>query len=167
MPGLEFPGFRGRTTINASIERILAVMMDSTKHADWMYRCKESRILKEISDTEAVIYTRVDAPWPLWDRDAVMHTTMRYNANRTSVVIEFRHANNPEKYKRTPKGVIRMPRLVGRYQLDRVGPSKTRVLYEAVSDLGGSVPGWIANLGSREMPAITLSRLRDRVYGKI
>ena len=167
VPGLEFPGFRGRTTINASIERILEVMMDSSKHADWMYRCKESRILKEISDTEAVIYTRVDAPWPVWDRDAVMRTTMRYNADRTSLVMKFRHAKNPEKYKKTPEGVIRMPRLAGRYQLDQVGPNKTTILYEAVSDIGGSIPTWIANLGSRDLPAITLSRLRDRVYGKI
>ena len=49
VPGKELPGFRGQVIIEASLQHILDEMMDSKHHTDWMYRVKESVVLKELS----------------------------------------------------------------------------------------------------------------------
>jgi hypothetical protein len=166
-PGEEFPGFRGQTIINASLKKVVDVMMDSSKHTEWMYQCKESSVIKELTPTHAIIYTRVKAPWPVWDRDVVLDTVIKYNADETAVTMKFVNvaAAKSEKYRKTPNKVIRMPSLEGFYKLREISPGKTKILYQAESDIGGSIPTWLVNIASKDLPHITLAKLRERVTG--
>lgn len=164
VPGKDLPGFRGKVTIDATIQEIIDVMMKTEDHTKWMYKCKESRVLKELSETHAIIYNRVEAPWPVWDRDIVMDTTMKFNESRTAVTMRFKNLKGKEgaRWKAPIKRVVRMPRLVGFYKMvEKDG--RTRVTYEAESDIGGSIPKWLANLAAKDLPHITLERLRKRV----
>src|SRR4051812_24076635 len=76
IPGQDLPGFRGQATIDASIEDIVEVMLDVPHHTDWMWRVREAKQLsgREMSREEdhGLLYTRIHAPWPVWDRDVVL-----------------------------------------------------------------------------------------------
>lgn len=162
VPGRDVYAFRGDMVMNASIMEIIDVMQDVSKHTQWMYKCTESRILKRISEERAIGYTRVDAPWPLWDRDAVIDTKVKFNEDRSKVRMDF-HGIDGRDLRKVPKKVIRMPRLDGFYEMHEFKPGKTRIRYQAISDIGGSVPKWMANLAAKDLPHTTLSRLRERV----
>ena len=56
-----------------------------------------------------------------------------------------------------------MPRLNGHYRFKELGPRKTWIEYEIDADPGGSIPGWLVRIASRDIPFITLQNLRKRV----
>jgi hypothetical protein len=163
IPGQDLPGFRGQTVIKGSIDDIMKQMMDSAHHTDWMYRCKESRVLKTYDETRSIVYNRTGAPWPVWDRDVVLEVTYAYNADRTQLTMSFHDVPNSKT--KTPDGVVRMPRLVGSYKMQQLGPKQTKITYEVEADIGGSIPTFIAKQAAKDMPYLTLSRLRARVEG--
>src|SRR5688500_11450788 len=56
IPGKDLPGFRGITTIDASVEEITTFLLDTSQHPDWMYNCDESRVVKSYNETHHVLY---------------------------------------------------------------------------------------------------------------
>jgi len=161
VPGKELPGFRGQVIIEASMQHILDEMMDSKHHTDWMYRIKESVVLKELSKNDAIVYSRTSAPWPVWDRDVILKVGYNYNADKSHLIMRFKNIDSD--LRKVPEEVIRMPYLNGFYKMWKVGDNKTKVLYEVEADIGGSIPKWLSKKASKDLPYITLSALRDRV----
>ncbi len=161
VPGKDLPGFRGQVIINANMQHILDEMMDSKHHTDWMYRIKESKLLEEITPSDAIVYSRTSAPWPVWDRDVVLRVGYKYNADKTHLIMRFKNIDYQKR--KVPEDVIRMPYLSGFYKMWKIDENKTKVLYEVEADIGGSIPVWLSKKASKDLPYITLSALRERV----
>jgi hypothetical protein len=164
MEGKSMPGFRGQTHIKAPVDEVLHVMMDSTKHTEWMYACVESSIVKQLAPEHALMYNRVGAPWPVWDRDVIADTRVERYPEKKHIIATFR--NVASELRPVPHRVVRLPLLVGFYKLWEVEPGKTKILYQLEADLGGSIPRWLAIAGARDMPYMTLNSLRERVESK-
>ncbi len=160
--GHDFPIFRGQGIFHANIREIVTEIVDSTKHMEWMYRCIESRVVKKISPSEAVFYNRVEAPFPISDRDVVAYATVKMNSAGHEILVEFQAVNNP--LQPVIYGVIRIPKLEGFYRLKVLGPHKTRVIYQVEADVAGYIPKILAELVAKHLPAYTLLALRNRVY---
>lgn len=159
VPGRDLPGFRGVTTIAASLRQVVATLENVAQHQEWMYRCSESRVLRQYSDDHLVIYNRTEAPWPAWDRDVVLET----HAERAASGVTISFTNTDPAWLALPERVVRMPRLAGFYRLTAESERETHVTYQLEADIGGSIPGWIAERLARDMPFETLRRLRQRV----
>ena len=165
IPGQDLPGFRGITTINASIDEIVNIMVDVEHHADWMWQCLESRRIRWITDTRGVLYNRVNAPWPVWDRDVVVDVAWRYTPNKEALTFRFR--NVQEEGEPPQDGVVRMPRLEGFYRLWSEKPGVTNVLYQVEVDIAGNVPDFMAKRYAKKLPYKTLEALRERVEASL
>lgn len=163
-PGQIIPGFRGQVVIGADLATVTRAVEDYRFHTEWMHRCAESTVLEQLSAHESIMYNRTDSPWPVSDRDVVVKTNKRVSPDGTQIELSFRNV----KYGKKPQidGVVRMPKLVGHYQLTRVAASKTKVEYQVEANPGGSLPDWIVKRVAKEMPYETLSRLRERVLEK-
>jgi hypothetical protein len=159
-PGRGFPTFRGVGEINASIYQILGVMSDTRRLWEWMDRCADARQLRKVSELEYIVYMRTDVPWPIWDRDAVYHTTVHVDTKRYRVDIRFRAV----KHRKMPpvKGVVRMTDLRGHYRLQALAPTKTRVEIMVDADPKGSLPKWLAKVATRRLPLYTIRGLRKQ-----
>ncbi len=156
-PGRALPILTGTTTMAAPPEQIAAWISATHTYTDWMHNCEEARLLREEGEVR-VGYNRVGSPWPVSDRDVVLRS-MRSELEGGGIRIEFRSTteeNVPEA-----RGVIRMPRLVGSYELHPV-EAGTRVVYTVDSDPGGSLPNWLIRQASKDRPYFTLSNLRER-----
>ncbi len=161
-PKQSLPGFRGQTEIQGSIERIVAEMLDVRHHTEWMHRCAESWIYEHGSDTHGILYNRTSsAPWPVWDRDVVLDVHFDYNQARTALTVRFR--NLDDKLRPSPERVVRMPKLVGYYKMTEDASQRTTVTYQVEADIGGSIPDWIADEVTKDLPFYTLLALRERV----
>lgn len=164
IPGSDMPGFRGQTFIKASIGDIMKTMLDWKKHTEWMYACEESTLLKQITPDHLLMYNRIGAPWPVWDRDVIADTLIERASDGKSVKVTFQ--NIASELKAVPKKVIRLPKLEGFYKLWEVEPKKTKVMYQVEADVGGSLPRWLARAGAKDLPHVTLEKLRARVEGR-
>lgn len=161
IPGSDMPGFRGQAFVKAGIDDVMKTMLDWKKHTEWMYGCEESTVLKDLGSDHAIMYARVGAPWPVWDRDVIVDTIIERSPDKKALVVNFRNVDS--KLRPVPKKVVRLPRLVGFYKLWELEPKKTKVLYQVESDAGGSLPRWLAIFGAKALPYETLNRLRERV----
>lgn len=165
IPGQDLPGFRGITTMKASIDEILNEMLDFEAHTDWMWKTTESRLVKRLSETRGILYNRINAPWPVKDRDLVIDTDYRFTPDHKGLTIRFSQIQDPEVPKRD--GIVRVPRINGFYRLWVEGDSNvTNVLYQVEVDIGGNVPDFAARRYARKLPYNTLEALRERVEAK-
>jgi hypothetical protein len=161
IPGQDLPGFRGQTVIEGSVDDVMETMLKWQEHTKWMYRCKESLLVKRIDDAHAIMYNRTEAPWPVADRDVVLKSVITRSPDKKQVHLNF--ATTESGLKPEIEGVVRMPRLVGFYKLWQLEGNKTKVLYQVEADIGGSIPKWLSALAAQDLPYRTLSKLRERV----
>lgn len=159
--GRDLPVFRGATTIPANMYLLLGILSDFDRHKEWMHSCHTAKLLKKIDDYTRISYNRADAPWPVDDREVILHSKVTFNAKTRTIKINFRStkfAGAPS----TPDGVVRMQRLKGYYMLRAKGPNTTYVQYEVDADPGGMIPSWLAAKASSDIPVNTLRNLRKR-----
>jgi hypothetical protein len=161
IPGHDVPDFRGQTFIQASIDQILNEMLDWKSHTEWMFACAESTLLQQSGPDHAIMYNRLDAPWPVWDRDVIADILIERTPDGKHLKVSFHSIESD--LRKIPKHVVRLPKLIGFYKLWEVPGGKTKVLYQVEAELGGSIPRWIALRGARDLPHMTLMKLRERV----
>jgi len=156
-PGRALPILTGTTTMSASVERIAAWIGAVHTYTDWQHNCEEARVLPQ-PDGSRLTYNRIASPWPVSDRDVVLRST-RTNLADGSIHIEFQSTEDADLA--VPRGVIRMPRLFGSYELTPV-EGGAHVVYTVDSDPGGSLPAWLVRRASKDLPYFTLKKLQKR-----
>jgi len=161
VPGRSLPVFRGEAVIDTNVFEILGILQDIERNPEWMHACMDARRIKKLNHKEYIAYNRSDAPWPISDRDVVVHAKAKIDRASGELSIHMRSIDMPEFAR--DEGAVRMPRLNGHYRFKELGPRKTWIEYEIDADPGGSIPGWLVRLASRDIPLITLQNLRKRV----
>jgi hypothetical protein len=158
--GTKLKEFRGRGVIEAPITSILAVFNDIDKATEWMDQCKQSSLVEDHGDRQKIVYNRTKAQWPVSDRDAVLMNNVFFDEVENRVRIEFSTVDGKLP---AQKGVVRMPYLKGHWYMWPESHDKTRVEYEVHADPGGSLPAWLVNYVSRELPRKTITGLAKQV----
>ena len=155
------PVFRGRTLIDGHPLEILGVLQDLPNTPRWMHRCMEARSVEQLNADEHISYNRTDAPWPVQDRDVVLHSRVKFNPTDGTIHVAVRSIEHPT----TPPidGVVRMKRLRGHFTLKRVSENKTHVEYQIDAHPGGWLPGWLIRMTTEDIPRDTLKALTRRV----
>ncbi|MGZ3426089.1 MAG: START domain-containing protein [Polyangia bacterium] len=161
--GSKLKEFLGRGIVEAPIGRVLAVIRDANRRAEWMPSCGDSHLVEEdLAARTQVAYHRTKAPWPVSDRDSINRAEMIVEPAKHRVYLPFEAIASP---KFPPvKGVVRMPSLRGHWILRPVdGGRMTEAEYQVFADPGGILPDWLANLASKTLPRDTIAGLRRQV----
>ncbi len=161
--GSKLKEFVGRGVIAAPIGRVLAVIRDANRRAEWMPACADSHLVEEnVAARTQIAYHRTKAPWPVSDRDSVNRAEMIVEVAKHRVYLPFEAIT----LSRVPpvKGVVRMPSMRGHWILSPVdGGKATAAEYQVFADPGGVLPDWLANLASKTLPRETIAGLRKQV----
>jgi hypothetical protein len=155
------PVFRGKGMVRAPILDIVAVLHDPARRPDWLPLCIETRLLQEVNPLEYLLYERIDAPWPVNDRDIVLRSRVQFRADSQTVQIDF---HTDESFRVPPvRGVTRMQSLRGFFLLKPRGDAATHVTYQIDTHPGGSIPAWMVEFFSEDTPRDTIVALRHQV----
>ncbi len=159
VPGTKVVGFRGETTIYASAEKVMNILLDNDHRKDWVDRLKETKILEQIGPFEYVIYQEFKLPWPLKNRDFVYRgKAERDKDGRVILTLKSEdHKNAPHT-----KGV-RAELKESRYIITPIGKFKSKLEVEILSDPKGSIPVWLVNLIQKSWPEKTLNAIKVQV----
>jgi len=155
--GRSLPILTGTTTMAAPPEQIAAWIGATHTYTQWQHNCEEARRIRG-ADGTSYGYNRIGSPWPVSDRDVVL-LSKRTDLEDGHIRIEFHDTTEADVP--AVSGVVRMPRLVGSYDL-RPDGSGTRVVYTLDSDPGGRLPDWLVKQASKDLPYHTLHNLRER-----
>ncbi len=160
VPGYGLKAFKAVTRVNVGVDAVAALIGDAGSFPKWYADCSENRILKKLGPTEYLSYFVNDSPFPVTDRDSIMHTVVAQDAQTRAVT--FTMVGKPKEAPENPDRV-RVPRVEGRWTLLPISAEETEVTLEMKSDPGGSVPAFLANQQVTVGPHKTLLNLRKMV----
>lgn len=145
------------TSIKTPLSGIVKLFSEVELYPQWGYKIMESRVLHRVSETEVYYYSRFDFPWPLSDRDVVMHSQLVQNPNNRSVVAV---SNAAPDYLPPVKDVVRIRTVDTRWVLMPGADGWLYVEYFVHSDPGGNLPDWLVNLTLDVGPRETIKNIR-------
>ncbi|HEY6880716.1 MAG TPA: START domain-containing protein [Polyangiales bacterium] len=154
------PVYRARATLDASVWDALAVLDDVDHACEWTSHCAEMRRVKTLSERAVVVYARMDAPWPVRDRDVAVHVSVDYGGIG-ELTVKIRALAVPELPPTSQ--AVRMPAFTAHYRFLTREDLRTDVEYQLEFDPGGALPDWLKALVAKNLAHDTLDDLRDRV----
>ncbi len=148
-----------QSVFNCNLSTLVAALGDVSKYKDWVYSTKEAKVIKRLSNREVIYYDAIDFPWPLNNRDLVIHAKVfQYTDNK--IVKVSLDADN-DKYP-TQKGMIRIKFFKAEWVLTPL-KDKVQVEYILSSDPGGILPDPVVNLALDQGPVKTMQSLKKMI----
>lgn len=94
-------------TLEGNFDKLMAVLSDVSHQNEWVYNNKMAYMIKRISPYEYFYYTETHLPWPMTNRDAVVHLKMHVDSlNR---FLKIRAVSEPN-YLPEKSGKVRVPK---------------------------------------------------------
>lgn len=156
-PGSALKAFKGSITLPEKLDTVLSVIEDTSNFPQLLHKCKKANTLKQVSENESYKYLVTDMPWPVRDRDTIVHAVVTHDKGSKAVKIALTAA--PQMMPRQA-GLLRITKMTGQWLLI---PEKNgvKVIYEMSVDPGGNIPKWLVNTMAVDMPFYTLRNLRQ------
>ena len=162
IPGSPVVAFRGEALIEDGMARVAGVLEAVQREREWMADVGESENIEVKNEYDRWEYNRTTTPWPLQDRDFVIHTLIHFEKTpEPTLTIQMNSAANPKMPPK--KGVVRGDLIDSSFVLKSLGPSKTWFACEIHADPKGSIPKWVVNLFQKSWPLDTISGLRKQL----
>jgi hypothetical protein len=150
--------------VEAPIAVVEAVMRDARMMPEYMFLCKEAEIINTTemkSEGDILyIYNLTDMPFPVSDRDAVVRNV--WSIDKSTGIIYSRAETVKTTYRQN-KNVIRMPLSIIKCTLIPESEHKTKVIYQALGDPGGTLPEFLVNILTRDLGIKTIAGIRKVV----
>lgn len=132
--------FKIVTAIKAPLSRIARMLRDVESYVEWSPNLETVKLLKELNENDKVYYVELNAPWPISNRDNIIHFQLQDDSVNAFVKISY--TGLPD-YIPENDGLVRIPNSKGRWQLSATTKGETNVFAMYSSDLSGTLPNWI------------------------
>jgi hypothetical protein len=146
------------SSFKTSLSGLASILSEVDKFETWGYKVSQVRLISQVSPTEFYYYARLDFPWPLADRDVVMHTKLHQDPVTLRV---YSHSKSEPDLIPPVANVIRIREAHTKWTLFPGTNGWVYTEYEIYTDPGGNIPDWIVNLaidiGLRE----TMNNIRN------
>ena len=142
--GLSENEFKGVMILGHPLEKVRAVLMDSSLDCHWVEGCKSAKTIISTSNAERIVYYCLRTPWPFYDRDVFYKITVEVDKKAEKILFTGVALKN---YPIPPgKKCIRI--IDSRYEvtLQSIAPDKTKITYRNKTDMGGSICPFESNL---------------------
>ncbi len=148
-----------QTTFTGNLSTIVEALKDVQAYTQWVYKAVNSYTVKEFNAYEMEYYNRIDFPFPLDDRDIVIHSIIQQN-RQNKIVTSTSYAKPsvlPEN-----KNMVRIKEFHSKWTFV---PKNNLVYGEYVfsSDPGGNIPVWLVNLSLDEGPVRTIRNFKKQL----
>jgi len=157
--------YKVKINVKATLSKVRQVLQNDVKsRKKWSHNCLEVREVERSGDV-VCIYNKVDAPWPVADRDNVTRfefVTQSSKQFRINMSVLKSHAKAPEY-----SGVVRIKRLKGYWIINDHGNGVVSIMQQCVADPGGSIPDWLANTSVVDSPYNSMWNLKKYLEGRL
>jgi hypothetical protein len=153
-----FKSIKVECTLEGSFDKLIAIINNISHYKDWVFNNKTTSLLKRISAYEFYYYTEAYLPWPLDNRDAVMHTRITRDSLNRFIKINSTASPNfiPSK-----SGKVRISRSDINWHVTRPSSNSIHIVYTFETDPGGNVPAWLVNNFADKGPYESFKKLAE------
>ena len=152
--------FKSSMVIKSRLATLVSVIQDTNAYPRWLHDCKAAKKLKKTGNNNVFNYIVTGMPWPVADRDAIVHSVLSQNDKnkQIEIILGSAPAMIPPK-----NGMVRIQKLLGKWLLTPLESGQVNVVYEMNVDPGGNIPKWLVNALAVDLPFYTLQKLRQIV----
>jgi len=162
--GSSFKAFRGEAFVKSTLRNLVAHHTDIEQMKNWLQDCEESELIQKVSESDFYIYQRTTAPWPVSDRDYVLHSKIQQNPDTFAVTMTFEAST---QFSKSDEDCVPVTKLSGYWRFTPKQDGTIYVEYETHADPSGDLPSWLANSFVVDQPLGSLANLRKRVEANI
>lgn len=145
------------TTLKTSLSGIATLFSEIESYPVWGYKVAESKLLRRVSPTEMYYYSKFDFPWPMDDRDIVLHSVLVQDPKTRRITI----TNTPmPDYVAAKKGVARIRNSKTKWTII---PNSNGTLYveqQISTDSGANMPEWLVKMTIDTGPRETIKGIK-------
>jgi hypothetical protein len=145
-------------TVSATIDELSKALIDLDDFPKWQYKTTKTELLKQISKDEFVYRAELETPWPVSNRDLILHVKLSTDANRGEY--HFSALGKPD-FIPPREGFVRIPLSEAHWYITVVDQTTLKINHTILIDPGGSIPAWLMNLSLAEGPFQTFKNLRE------
>jgi hypothetical protein len=157
-----FKSIKVECVLQGTYDKLMAILNDVARHKEWIYHSKTSNILKRNSTRDFYYYTETSMPWPMSNRDAVVHLTM--NRDSLNRFLKITATGVPD-YIPEKSGKVRVPRSSINWYVTMPSSTSINIVYTFDADPGGSIPGWLVNMFADKGPYESFKKLSELLKG--
>lgn len=161
IPNSKIMAFKGRKIVDAPISKVTRVLADNDIESKkrWIDMVKDFKIVKEMTPFEGISYSSYDLPFPVADRDFILHGLRTMDNVKNEIRFELHSVEHPD-YPESASIGVRAQLFSSTFVLvPKEEGFKTEVTVEIQTDPKGSIPTWLVNFINKNWPKNTLSRL--------
>ena len=145
-------------TVSASIHTLSEALFDLKNFPKWQYKIVKTEMLKRMSANEFIYLAELETPWPVSNRDLILHVKMSATANPNEY--HFSAMGKPD-FIPPRDGFVRVPVSEAHWYIKVLDKSSIQIKHSILIDPGGSIPAWLMNLSLAEGPYETFKKLRE------
>ena len=144
--------------LEGNYDKLIAVLRNVSGQKDWVYHNKTAYIVKQVNPYEFYYYTEATLPWPMSNRDAVVHLKMdRDSLNR---FLKIMSVSVPD-YISEKSGIVRVTKSTISWNVTMPTTNRINIIYIFEAEPGGSIPAWVANAFVDKGPYETFKKLGE------
>lgn len=132
-----------KTTAKTNLSAAVSVLKEVENYPLWIYNCNTSHIVTQKNDKEMIYYAETTTPWPLQNRDLVVHNTI-YQDKITKKISSISTAY-PNKIAEK-ENLVRIKDFYGEWALTPLNDNEISIEYYLKIDPAGNIPAWILNM---------------------
>ena len=138
--GAKTTEYRAVMTVNADLKSCVALLQDIESHPQFMTTVKSVELLKVYNNKESLVYSVIDMPFPMGDKDLVSKAEFINKPAEKKVIVKLKSL--PTAY--PAKDYDRMKTADGQWIFETIGDNKTKVTYQLKFD-ESNAPNWVVN----------------------
>lgn len=147
------------TKASASTHALVALLKDAGRYDEWMHRSRDARLLEVLEQTHYVYYLRTHLPWPVADKDMVVHTVITPHADGTVSTL----SRDTTGYVTEKNGVNRLHDVRVKWHFRPIENGQVHIRYYTRFNPGIAVPEWLEKQLFHTAPYQTLLNLKKQV----
>lgn len=157
-------GIKAEGIVNASIEDVLANLRTVEGSEKWTPSVKRKVTIRNVSDLEAVTYTLNSMPWPVWDREMILHNILKIDYKKKLLFVMSKSVHDDYKNFPRAKKSIMAQMDYSNIGFRPIGKDKCYVELTAFVDAKGEIPAWMVNFFQKKWPIKFLSSIEKQSY---
>jgi hypothetical protein len=150
MKGIPVKSLKAIGIIDAKIDNVVTILRDVRSASKWLPGLIERSYVENISDSEAILYDVNEMPWPVKNRDVVVHHKLELSEDYKSLILKFKSVTSGKK--RVNSRNVRARFHIGEIKFTPTTNNKTRLELTLLVDPMGNIPKWVVNILQISMP---------------
>jgi len=154
----KFKTIKVECTLEGTYDKLMVILNDVANQNKWVYNNISSSILQRINGNEFYYYSKTHLPWPMTNRDAIIHLKMTKDSLNRFLKISAVSVPGfaPEK-----SGMVRVPRSDISWYVTMPSAKTISIVYIFDADPGGSLPAWAVNMFTDKGPYESFKKLSE------